>query len=414
MKNKIRIFISIFIATILLVNTSPVFAFTTQNNSNYYSYSLEWSTINNLDIITSIRTDNSDIFYYYNEEGYRNLKIVNNISTYFEYENNLLINESTDNSSISYIYDDNVPIACIINDVEYTYSRDKKNRISGLMDSSNKLVAKYQYNEEGVCTATLGDIDGIWLEKSDDMNFIGNLNHLVAEGSYIDRETGWYYQYRRYYDPINDRFVNGYDIDSINMPFDVFSDLYDEAISMKNYLLSTNTYGKNISYSSTWYNSLSEVEIMARLIYGESNNNISQLRGVAWVLVNRKESSGFPDTFSGVCKASGQFAAITGGSEYSYNSRIPDTTSSRWKNATELACILSVCEDCYYFSGVVSRPDGYVDQCYFLSKAYFDANTRNVNYSTGTGEYKRGSTWYAIEYINQLGDPTGNVFFDYQ
>lgn len=192
------------------------------------------------------------------------------------------------------------------------------------------------------------------------------------------------------------------------------SGLYNQALSLKSKLLGSSTCGKSISYSSNWYSGLSEVEVMARLIYGEANNTEAQIKGVAWVLANRKEA-GFASSYYGVSTQKSQFEAIVGGSKNTETARNPSIACSRWDKATELACILYVSNTKATFSTITGRPTGYVDQLYFLGKSYFDSKTRNVtSYSGGTGEYYINSAWKAIKNINYLGDPSGNVFFDYK
>ena len=116
-----------------------------------------------------------------------------------------------------------------------------------------------------------------------------------------------------------------------------------------------------------------------------------------------------------MCTQSGQFASITGGSSNTSQARNPSITSTRWDRATELACILYVSNTKANFESILGKPDGYVGQLYFLSRSYFDSNTKNVSsYKGGTGSYNRGGTWYAIKDIHHLGDTKGNVFFNYQ
>lgn len=191
--------------------------------------------------------------------------------------------------------------------------------------------------------------------------------------------------------------------------------MYSQALAMKNSLLATSTYGQSITYSSNWYSGLSEVEVMARLIYGEAPTDDAQIKGVAWVLANRKGLSLFASTYFGVCTQSSQFSAIVGGSELSYNSRNPAITSYRWEKATEFACILYVSNTKATFGTITGRPDGYVDQLYFNARKYFDDHTDEVtSYTGGTGKYSRKGTWYDIKDINYLGDEDGNVFFNYK
>ncbi|NLO10398.1 MAG: cell wall hydrolase [Clostridiales bacterium] len=107
-------------------------------------------------------------------------------------------------------------------------------------------------------------------------------------------------------------------------------------------LLASSSYGVPIpTYSSSWYLSLSNVEIVARAIYCEGGTAYTEEdSAVSWVILNRINSTGFPNSAAAVVKASGQFASITGGSGATQESRNPSIGSDRWKHSTFLACLL--------------------------------------------------------------------------
>lgn len=134
-----------------------------------------------------------------------------------------------------------------------------------------------------------------------------------------------------------------------------------------NNLLSLSTYGQELS-SSTWYNNVSDVELLARIIYAENtSDNIDQI-AVTWIIVNRKNSSSFPDTYKGVVTQSSQFASLNSTNAKSYKN---NSTNAGWRHATWLACaILSTSSESDYIS-LFGKPQGISNQLYFAGSNYF-------------------------------------------
>ena len=99
--------------------------------------------------------------------------------------------------------------------------------------------------------------------------------------------------------------------------------------NMQNMYMSNSNYGKSIAYSSAWYNEcMDDVEIIARLIYGENTIYYSNQIGVAYVLMNRVASStdfdgdgSSTDTLKGVAIYPNAFEALTGSASRTVNAR---------------------------------------------------------------------------------------------
>jgi hypothetical protein len=407
-----------------------------KNSTNEYDgYSLSWRNIGDMFVLEGIDNGFVSAKYQYDSNGNRKLKDISGETIEYVYEGSFLVKEISDSNQINYLYENyyrdedyKILVGVIINGKAFKYSFDEAGLIVGLIDENNNMVVKYQYDNNGALTETYVVSDGKLMDAKEKPDEIGLLNNIVGLSQYLDKETGWYYKFGRYFNPNTNLFIPtpvvSKDFPDIGTK-DIYSDLYYQAIAMSNSLLNSGTHGRPISHSSSWYSDLSEVEVLARLIFGEASNNINQVRGVGWVVVTRTESSGFRNTFREVALQPSQFEAMTGSqAHFTQQARQPDLNSQRWKDATEMACFIVVSDNSNDLSGVVGRPSGYTNQCYFLSRGYFDlsSNTRNHSpvissatpYSNGTAEYYINGGWHPIININSLGDARGNVFFNYE
>ncbi|MBQ6876531.1 MAG: cell wall hydrolase [Lachnospiraceae bacterium] len=102
------------------------------------------------------------------------------------------------------------------------------------------------------------------------------------------------------------------------------------------------TDGNDIAYSATWYSGLSEVEVLARLLYAEAPWWIADKKCVAMVLWNRVQVGWYASTLYGVAVQNGQFATITGSVNETAGARIVDIESASWQNALRYACTIYV------------------------------------------------------------------------
>ena len=81
--------------------------------------------------------------------------------------------------------------------------RGKKTNSTAILDESENVVVKYDYDAWGVpCVLNSAGA------TITDMQHIGNVNPFRYRGYYYDSETGLYYLKSRYYDPAICRFIN--------------------------------------------------------------------------------------------------------------------------------------------------------------------------------------------------------------
>ncbi len=177
-----------------------------------------------------------------------------------------------------------------------------------------------------------------------------------------------------------------------------------------NTLLNQPSYGSSKAYSSNWYSDLSDVELVARLIVGESGytEQIYDRKATAWVLVNRKNGPKWGNTYKEVATQSGQFTSIVGNSSETARARNPKTSQNAsngktpWEHATWLACLLLYTSDSSVYNQLMSKPSGIDEQCFMLSSSYFLSQCRMNN---GQLQIKIGSNWQSAitPYINGYG-----------
>lgn len=186
----------------------------------------------------------------------------------------------------------------------YTYVYNDSDVIEGIQDSNGKQIVKYTYNKYGLLSAVFSNENGEWIENNNS-DFIGNENRMLLSGMYFDENTDCYYINQRYYNPVLNQYMDGIndeDIFADTNPYLVrdngnavlyASDDSDLAATQwSEQLLASSTYGLPISsYSSSWYSSLSDVEIVARAIYCEGGTAYTdEDSAVAWVILNRMVS----------------------------------------------------------------------------------------------------------------------------
>lgn len=235
----------------------------------------------------------------------------------------------------------------------YTYLYNESDVIEGIQDSNGNQIVKYTYDQNGLLSGVFSNENSEWIENNS-LDFIGNKNRMLLSGMYFDKNTNCYYIYQRYYNPVLKRYMDERNNENISLDEKVFLNKYGDNIPFgsteseadaelwRHKLLASPSYGVPITnYSSSWYSSLSDVEIVARAIFCEGGTAyLDEDNAVAWVILNRINNNNFPNTAVAVVKQSGQFASITGGANATRDARIPDTNSDRWKHSTFLACLL--------------------------------------------------------------------------
>ena len=146
---------------------------------------------------------------------------------------------------------------------------------------------------------------------------------------------------------------------------------------------------------------MSEVDVLARIIYAENSINKDGQKAVALCKKNRKKknstefySTAYGNNYKGVCLKSGAFEPAR-----TIPENLKNPSGEYWKHAKQLAAKLMVGES-------ITAPNGYKSQLFFVSKAWYDKNTRK---SGGKLQYKMDGKWINIKNSKNIG---GNVFFD--
>lgn len=366
---------------------------------------------------------------------------MNGKRTTFVYDNidgrsNSLIKENRDGYQIEYQYEiiDSYsgPFSELtgftINDQKYYFETDENGTVTKILDSNKNEFIRYEYDQGVVKKVYEKNDQGEWIDVTNNEQSIGNLNCIRYYGYYYDKETGWYYC-GRYFDPVQDCFIDGKHIEIVftratpNYVSQATLNLLDSCKNNKN-------FGKPISYKSGWYNSLSDVEILTRLIYGENGygNRSNERTAIAWVVANRVFSNKYPNNLKEVCIANRQFTTISGNANESLHARQPDTTTDAWNEALVNACITKVCIDYNsqaYLSDLMPKPDGITNQIGFVGLAYYKTVGKQGNgclQISFNGKYTNMSdvtvvdvakNIVSMQVINNISSPnTRNIFYN--
>ena len=153
--------------------------------------------------------------FAYDSDGKRVKKISGNTETKYYYNGSILSglvrttagSTGTTKTTVQFVYDaEGKPFMLRFNGkTDYFYLYNGLGDVVGLVDSSNQVVVRYQYNSWGKVTSTQ-DTSGVSL---------ATLNPFRYRKYVHDPETGLYCLGSRYYDPEVGRFVNADDTDVI-------------------------------------------------------------------------------------------------------------------------------------------------------------------------------------------------------
>ena len=153
--------------------------------------------------------------FAYDSDGKRVKKTSGNTETKYYYNGSILSglvrtttgSTGTTKTTVQFVYDaEGKPFMLRLNGkTDYFYLYNGLGDVVGLIDSSNKVVVRYQYNSWGKVTSS-EDTSGVSL---------ATLNPFRYRKYVYDPETGLYCLGSRYYDPEVGRFVNADDTDVI-------------------------------------------------------------------------------------------------------------------------------------------------------------------------------------------------------
>ena len=324
--------------------------------------------------------ENGDTIQFdYDENGNRIKEYSNTASVTYEYdENNRLISENKDGVIVSFQYEKEYSTDCtsiLYDNGSYTLVYDESGSVIGMKNEENDLIAKYTYNSDNSCKVYGKNKNGKWVDKTKDKTFIGNRNPFRMNGNYYDSLSGYYMIGGCCYNKQKDEYFMDRSIfQESEYPIASLMAVSAATINQEaQQLLASSSYGKQISYSSKWYSSLSDKELLARLIYGECMK-VSDEPAVAWELVNRKAANwstfygkGKTNTLRNIVTKASQYAAITAGENETRSSRLPNVSSERWIQATWYACALYNAPSRSALSSLVYKPDGINKQCYHVA-----------------------------------------------
>ncbi len=161
-----------------------------------------WNTGRHLQSITD---GDNEYTYTYDENGIRTSKTVNDITTYYNTKDGVILSQ-TDGTNIMYFQYDNsgTPLGFVYNETQYFYVTNQMGDVLGITEANGNLIAQYLYDDWG----KLVSIDTADAEGETACLELANANPLRYRGYYFDSETGYYYLQSRYYAPEICRFIN--------------------------------------------------------------------------------------------------------------------------------------------------------------------------------------------------------------
>lgn len=392
------------------------------------------------------KLEQKGIYYQFQGNNRMSKSVGENMTEYVYDIHDRVIEEICSTDSVAYQYDEKgVLVTVTYHNTVYYAETDENGTVTKLLNEKNECVAEYFYMN-GIPSVVSEDRGGTY-----DL-LVGEVNKIRLYSFYYDTETGYYYTYGRFYDAGTGTFVDklsGDGMTAVNYKVaqkrDTVTNLGNQVTQWAGYLLNGNAqYGTPIPAGSNWYGSLSDVEVLARLIYGENPYNRQDQKAVMWVLLNRYYAGYYASTLRGIATAPGQFSSICDGGK---DARIPDTSSSAWKYATWLACAIcttTIESECI---SLVNKPEGITNQKDFralaglvsrcrdsgngyiiLENSYGDSKIMNVvivgdlyneNYEEETEEFWKSHVVNAtqvehltINSVCKLGIGYHNVFFN--
>ena len=166
-----------------------------------------------------IAATSGEVTFAYDSDGKRVRKTSGGNTTTYYYNGNVLsglvkraAGSTGAGTTVQFVYDtQGKPFMLRLNGkTDYFYLYNGLGDVTGLVDSSNQVVVRYQYNSLGKVTSTQ-DTSGMSL---------ATLNPFCYRKYVYDPETGLYCLGSRYYDPEVGRFVNADDFETLTYQLD--------------------------------------------------------------------------------------------------------------------------------------------------------------------------------------------------
>ena len=261
------------------------------SQDTYENYNLGWqySVRGYNDLLTAIDGNNINASYYYDENEFRCKKIVNNENVYYSYTSDGRIeSESSKYGTVEYVYNFmQEPLGFIYENEYYEYQYENGN-ISGIV-KDGECICRYLYHND-VLDGTYLPYDDI---RDDGKDSIGNINGYRYHGEYVDNETGWVYSGGRYIDKVNSRYLDGISQNDITkyisadeIAYEILSNIYELDFDMSQCMMYYEAYPSTYAAASA----ATQINIIARVIYFESNLDQLDQIGVAQVIQNRMKN----------------------------------------------------------------------------------------------------------------------------
>ncbi len=341
----------------------------------------------------------------------------------FEYdENRNLIKEERNGKVITYFYEKDEEyeywhiIGFNYEGRNYYYTRDDGNRINGIQNESKELVAKYEYGSgKFKVSKVMMNQAGQWV-CTDDSEFIGNINKIRDLRDYYDEECDLYYD-EVFYSSITGHIIwncdEDADISLLSDPYDLDYNIY----CWQQSLLNDSSFNERLSSDANWHVGLSDVAVVARIIYGENTSVAVDQNAIANVIRNRAIDKVNPEEK----KSEGELAREVVLEEGQFSTAAPTSIvvsrknpdDSGWQNAVHKACLLCWTLDKEDWDSLNSIPYGMGEQKCFRSIKNNYSNFSGANpmhydkdkyhtsayhaYIAGYGEVNSYSTLYSIK-----------------
>ena len=169
------------------------------NPTSYRGYTFGWRGKQ----LVSASNGTNSLTFEYNEDGLRQSKTCNNITTDYYYNGSVLIGMQRGQNKFLFSYDAAGNVVSVkyitANDTnEYYYLRNAQGDIVKLIDANGTTVVEYTYDTWGKKVSTTGSLAGS----------LGLIQPFRYRGYVYDWETGFYYLQSRYYDPTTGRFIS--------------------------------------------------------------------------------------------------------------------------------------------------------------------------------------------------------------
>ena len=158
--------------------------------------------------LTSATYNGGTYAFTYDDNGVRQSKTKDGVTTTYYYDGNTLIAEVTGNEIVVYLYDANgAPVGMQYRNDTYTknkwdtywFEKNLQGDILAVYDYTGKCLVQYSYDPWGKVSISY---------SNDGASTSAAKNSLTYRGYYYDKDLGLYYLISRYYDANTGRFIS--------------------------------------------------------------------------------------------------------------------------------------------------------------------------------------------------------------